>query len=147
MRPDARPAPAEDRTDQELAREVYRLESGHARAVPEARGPHRLVSPVTHVGADAPPCLLLHGEEDEAVPIAQSRVFRDRILEAGGQAELTRFPGVGHAWFNHDPHFGPCLEHVRGFLVGHLGSVCDQGANPKGAVSGRDTLRHPGGTP
>ena len=81
---------------------------------------YRLVSPIAHVDAHTPPCLLLHGEEDEPVPIAQSIDFCAKILAAGGRAELIRVPGVGHAWFNRDPHFERCLAHMMDFLVRHL---------------------------
>jgi len=81
---------------------------------------YALASPITHVDANTPPCLLVHGEKDELVPIEQSASFHDRIRAAGGHAELIRVPDVGHAWFNRDPHFQPCLEWMRDFLVRQL---------------------------
>ena len=55
-------------------------------------------SPLTHVSQGDPPALLLHGGQDEGVPIRQSRVFRDRMLQVGSVCELVEYADVGHAW-------------------------------------------------
>ena len=57
---------------------------------------YRRLSPVMYVDGQTPPCLLLHGDAD------------------------TTVPGVGHGWFNHDPHFAPCLERMEAFFLAHL---------------------------
>ncbi|WP_280442335.1 prolyl oligopeptidase family serine peptidase [Nocardia brasiliensis] len=44
-------------------------------------GPRR--DRVTHVTAAAPPCLLVHGDADTVVPVAQSERLADRLREAG----------------------------------------------------------------
>lgn len=81
---------------------------------------YRLASPITHVDRNTPPCLLVHGENDEAVPIQQSVDFYNRILATGGRSELVRVPSVGHAWFNHDPHYESCLQIMMKFLIQNL---------------------------
>ena len=54
-------------------------------------------SPITHVRADAPPFLFVHGDRDESVPIAQSMLLQ-RALRAGGtRADLIVIPGGPHA--------------------------------------------------
>jgi predicted peptidase len=42
------------------------------------------------------PVWAFHGEEDEAVPVEMSRIIVKALQEAGGQAKLTVYPGVGH---------------------------------------------------
>lgn len=104
----------------------------------------REVSPVTHVSADDPSILLIHGDADKAVPLRQSRLLMDRLNAAKVTARLVVREGKGHAyqgweadselianWFD---------EHVRG----------NQGAKPPGleASDGRGILLHVmGGSP
>jgi len=83
---------------------------------------YRQASPITHADKNAPPCLLLHGEEDDIVPVQQSASFRDRMQRAGAVAELIRVPSVGHGWFNRDPYYEPCLRQMMDFLTQRLSS-------------------------
>lgn len=53
-------------------------------------------SPITHITPDAPPFLLLHGEQDDIVPIAQSEQFATALAAAGVQVRLVRIPDAGH---------------------------------------------------
>ncbi len=57
-------------------------------------------SPVTHVSSDDPPFLLLHGDKDEVVPIAQSHNLKLALEKVGVQAKLIVVEGAGHG-----PHF------------------------------------------
>ena len=58
----------------------------------------REVSPVTHVSADDPPTLLIHGDADPLVPLQQSEAFATKLKAAGVPAELIVKPGAGHGW-------------------------------------------------
>ena len=42
------------------------------------------------------PLLLIHGDEDDRVPISQSRNFADAARESGDEVEVAEFPGMGH---------------------------------------------------
>ena len=42
------------------------------------------------------PMLLVHGDEDDRVPITQSRAFADAAREAGDEVEVAEFAGMGH---------------------------------------------------
>ena len=53
-------------------------------------------SPVTYVTKDAPPFLLIHGDEDATVPYAQSEIMEKAMGEAGAEVKLVRVPGGGH---------------------------------------------------
>ena len=47
----------------------------------------------------AVPVRAYHGEADTVVPLAEEQKLVNELLAAGGQAELTVYPGVGHdAW-------------------------------------------------
>jgi len=60
--------------------------------------PERYVtaSPITHVRADAPPLLMIHGTDDLIVPIDQSRDMRAAMRDAGAEARLLELRGAGH---------------------------------------------------
>jgi acetyl esterase/lipase len=64
----------------------------------ETRVAFRNISPLTHVSRDDPPTLLFHGDEDEFVPIQQSRVFERRMKDVGAHCELVVAKGEGHGW-------------------------------------------------
>ena len=54
-------------------------------------------TPATHVRADAPPLLIMHGTIDQVVPFEQGAAIVDAVNAAGGQAELVKMPGIAHA--------------------------------------------------
>ena len=55
-------------------------------------------SPITYDLNDFPPCLLIHGVEDEPVPVSNSVDFNDRLKRLGRPVDLHLFSGVGHAF-------------------------------------------------
>lgn len=75
----------------------------------------RLLSPVTHVTASAPPFLLIHGENDTAVPIGQSVQLAAALEAAGAQVQFVRVPGAEHVFIGTDP--APQLERAVAFLA------------------------------
>jgi acetyl esterase/lipase len=59
------------------------------------------VNPITHVGRNDPPFMILHGSADCIVPTAQSRLLRDALVTAGHCPQLGTVVGAGHggaAW-------------------------------------------------
>jgi len=58
----------------------------------------RKISPVTHVSADDPPTLIIHGDADKLVPIQQAELLVKKLKEAGVEAKLVTKPGGGHGW-------------------------------------------------
>jgi acetyl esterase/lipase len=58
----------------------------------------RDISPISHVSAEDPPTLILHGDQDPLVPLQQSQSFVARLKEAGVEARLVVKPGAGHGW-------------------------------------------------
>lgn len=80
-------------------------------------------SPVTHVGPDTPPCLLLHGDADDTVPCEHSVRFRDAMVDAGAEAELVLVEGAAHGFFNSTPHFEDTYARMERFVLEHLGDA------------------------
>ena len=56
------------------------------------------ISPVTHVTGDDPPTLLIHGDQDKAIPVQQSRRLMERLQAAKVPARFIEREGKGHAW-------------------------------------------------
>lgn len=61
-------------------------------------------SPVNYVSTNAPPFLILHGEQDDVVPVAQSHELFARLKAAGVPAELVVVKNANH---NFAPTGGP----------------------------------------
>lgn len=64
---------------------VTRLLGGVSLATDDAR---RAASPTAHVSPDAPPFLLIHGTDDETVPISQFERFARALTSVGVRCEL-----------------------------------------------------------
>ena len=68
-----------------------------------------LASPVTHVGVNTPPVMLLHGDKDDIVPISQSEILADKLYENGVEYEFV-IVSEGHHGFTPYPD---CLNGNR----------------------------------
>jgi acetyl esterase/lipase len=87
-----------------------------ARALPGADASAEaaaLASPMTHVTADYPPAMLLHGDADKVVPVSASRRFEERVRAEGGKVELHIFAGLPHGCANH-PAIRPTMMSLIG---------------------------------
>ncbi len=58
----------------------------------------REISPITHVSADDPPTLIIHGDADKVVPIQQAQIMVEKLKAANVPNELINRPGQGHGW-------------------------------------------------
>jgi acetyl esterase/lipase len=78
----------------------------------------RLASPVFHVSAADPPLLMLHGDADNQMPIAQSRELAAAYEKQQLPVQLTVVEGAGHG----GPAFTDAsrLELIDGFLRARL---------------------------
>ena len=56
----------------------------------------RQVSPLHAITPDAPPFLILHGDQDDQVPLVQSERLHARLREVGVPAEFHVLSGAGH---------------------------------------------------
>ncbi|WP_232248551.1 S9 family peptidase [Streptacidiphilus rugosus] len=59
--------------------------------------PHDRVSPVSYASRIQTPVLILHGEEDTNVPVAQAVFLHRALRRFGVEHELALYPGEGHA--------------------------------------------------
>lgn len=68
-------------------------------------GPEQLrqPSPITYVDRNDPPMLLIHGESDHVVPVAQAQQFHAALQAAGVKSELVLLPGIDHSWIGRTP--------------------------------------------
>jgi dipeptidyl aminopeptidase/acylaminoacyl peptidase len=55
-------------------------------------------SPLTHAASLRRPVLILHGDADPVVPVAQSLEFAARARAAGAPAEVHVYAGEGHGF-------------------------------------------------
>jgi acetyl esterase/lipase/L-ascorbate metabolism protein UlaG (beta-lactamase superfamily) len=76
----------------------------------EKRDLAELASPITHVTGSAPPFLIMHGDQDNLVPLAQSQLLHDLLKAQGVDSTLLVMEGKGHG-------FGPeAFEPVAAFF-------------------------------
>lgn len=68
---------------------IVRQITGLDPATPAGRTAAAAASPITHVSAQAPPTLLLHGRRDCTVPAVQSERLASALTAAGARAELV----------------------------------------------------------
>jgi acetyl esterase/lipase len=55
-------------------------------------------SPVTHIDPKDPPFLLIHGDKDKTVPVAQSHLAEERLKAAGVPVSAIYIPEVDHSF-------------------------------------------------
>jgi acetyl esterase/lipase len=76
-------------------------------------------NPLTYLGKDAPPFLIMHGDADETVPLGQSELLAAALKKANVHVIFKKIRGAGHA----DPAFWRDPENwllVRKFFDEHL---------------------------
>lgn len=83
----------------------------------------RQASPITYVSRDDPPFLIMHGDQDNLVPLSQSQVLHEALKKVGVDSTLKILQGAAHG-------FGPRFEAektVADFFDKHL----RKGSKPK----------------
>ena len=65
----------------------------------------RLVSPLTYASRSTPPMLIVHGREDDVVPVEESIILHEALRKAGADVALQVRDGQGLAlrYGEHDP--------------------------------------------
>jgi dipeptidyl aminopeptidase/acylaminoacyl peptidase len=77
-------------------------------------------SPVTHVTPDDPPFLLIHGDRDELVPVQQSQLMYDRLVQAGVPARLVIVRNARHSLTAPDGSTSPTLGEINQIILDFL---------------------------
>ncbi len=76
----------------------------------------KVISPIYHVTDKLPPTLIIHGDQDQIVPLQQAESFAARAAEAGATAKLIVKEGAGHGW----PDLMPEYTRMAEWFDGHL---------------------------
>ncbi len=63
------------------------------------------LSPINYVSPDDAPTLIVHGDQDQRVPISQGKSMYQALLKAGVQSKFVTVPGVGHGFIGKDDDF------------------------------------------
>ncbi|MEV4282940.1 alpha/beta hydrolase [Actinoplanes xinjiangensis] len=71
-------------------------------------------SPVNYVSPDAPPLLIVHGDQDRIVPVGQSRELYERLAALGAPVDLRIVPGADHCFVGAD--LAPLVQEGLDFL-------------------------------
>ena len=84
----------------------------------EDRERWELASPVSQVHADAPPFMVLHGSCDSLAPVADARLFVQRLREVAREpVAYVEFTGAEHAFeIMHSPRAEHAVDGVQRFI-------------------------------
>jgi dipeptidyl aminopeptidase/acylaminoacyl peptidase len=55
-------------------------------------------SPVFFVNAFSAATLIMHGSNDQVVPVSQSTILKNKLDASGVKNEFVVYPGEGHGW-------------------------------------------------
>jgi acetyl esterase/lipase len=77
-------------------------------------------SPVSHVTSDDPPFLLLHGDRDELVPVEQSQLMYDRLVQANVPAQLVIVQNAAHSFVAPNGNTSPTLAEINQIILEFL---------------------------
>ena len=77
-------------------------------------------SPITHAAPDNSPFLLIHGDRDELVPVEQSQLMYNRLMQANVPAELVIVQNAGHSMVTPNGSTTPTLAELNQILLDFL---------------------------
>jgi acetyl esterase/lipase len=77
-------------------------------------------SPITHVTADDPPFLLIHGDRDELVPLEQSQLMYHQLVKANVSAQLVIVKNADHSFTASDGSATPTLGEIHQIILDFL---------------------------
>jgi len=77
-------------------------------------------SPITHLTADDPPFLLIHGERDTLVPYEQSQLMYDRLVQTNVPAQLVIVKNAGHSFVAPEGSATPTLGEINQIILEFL---------------------------
>jgi acetyl esterase/lipase len=77
-------------------------------------------SPITYVTAEDPPFLLIQGDQDEVVPVEQSKLMYDRLIQANVPAQLVIVKNGRHSLTAPDGSAMPTLAEINQTILDFL---------------------------
>ena len=107
-----------------LAQHSHRFEQHYTDSLigplPAMIDEYRDRSPISHADRYMTrPMLILHGDADPVVPLAQSLLFAEQVRAAGGDAELHVYEGEGHGFRQRTNQLDE-YRRIAGFLARHV---------------------------
>lgn len=72
----------------------------------------------TYVSKDAPPFLIMHGDQDHTVPFRQSESFYAALKKSGVDATLVPMKGAGHGFAGPEA-IGPVRDFLKRCFLAH----------------------------
>ena len=107
----------------DLDETTHRYEAHYLHSIvgplPDAADRYRDRSPVNRADAITAPLLILQGDADKVVPLAQSQAIHDRLRALGRTVELHVYEGEGHGWGRPTTVMDE-LERTESFLRRHV---------------------------
>jgi dipeptidyl aminopeptidase/acylaminoacyl peptidase len=64
--------------------------------VQEKRDAAKTANPLTYIDKNDPPFLIMHGDDDQIVPLGQSVILAKALVDAGVEVTMKTIPGAGH---------------------------------------------------
>jgi acetyl esterase/lipase len=103
--------------------DFHEMNDAQHKLLPVSRRRHteilRDLSPAQHISKNTPPCMIIHGDKDELVPMQQSTLFLDKLKAQGVTAELIVKKGGGHGWGNAEVEIEQMAQFFDKILLGH----------------------------
>jgi acetyl esterase/lipase len=94
----------------------------------------RTFSPINHIKAGQPHCLIMHGLNDKVIPYEQSVRFKDAMKKAGNDCQVILLPNTRHAFVV--PNYSATEEQVVNAIT-----EGDKYLTNLGYLKGKPTLR------
>jgi dipeptidyl aminopeptidase/acylaminoacyl peptidase len=88
----------------------------------EIEGLMHFTNPIRFVAPDFPPVLILHGTDDNVVPVIQAYLLEEKVRAVcgGERVEMEIYKGWGHGGLDLRWNDKPVVEKVFTFLDKHL---------------------------
>lgn len=109
---------ASDRTSNKATLELMRSRIGDVKLNKQQ---FDQVSPLKHAARIVAPVLLMHGAEDERVPIVHGKKMHQALLDAGKRVEWISFAEEGHGLYKYQSQ-QQYFKALLAFLDAHIGS-------------------------
>lgn len=74
-------------------------------------------SPVNHITQNAPPFLILHGEQDDAVPVEQAQIIHQGLLDKGANSTLVIVKNANHNFKPTGGAINPTREEISAMMA------------------------------
>ncbi|MBI3915311.1 MAG: alpha/beta hydrolase [Chloroflexi bacterium] len=74
-------------------------------------------SPTTYISKDDPPFLILHGEQDQVVPLSQSQILLEKLKAGGVDATLVVVKNAGHSFSRAGGAINPSRTEITKIVV------------------------------